>query len=172
MNVFLSSSGGAAIAVFDKNYVCMRIDECKFPDGVCVWVKRSVGGMLVVSLYCKPNEYVNDCLDYLDRDLRVADGKRVLIGMITAHLDTDFGSSPIKTHSAHELNEAIDLVESAVNSMEALNISMAQFGEHTLLYALVRRLSPILRKSWEWRVGSSQAYSTMNSLRDFLNRRA
>ena len=33
------------------------------------------------SFYCKPNGCVNDCLDYLDRALRVADGKRVLIGM-------------------------------------------------------------------------------------------
>ena len=49
-NVFLSSSGGAAVAVFDKSLVCMRIDECALPDGVCVWVEGLVGEMLVLFL--------------------------------------------------------------------------------------------------------------------------
>ena len=92
--------------------------------------------------------------------------------LITAHLDTLFGSSPMTAHSAYELNEVLNSVESAINSIAALNISMPQFGEHALVYALVRRLSPKLRESWECRVGSSQIYSTMDMLREFLNGRA
>ena len=65
--------------------------------------------------------------------------------LVTAHLDTLFGSSPMNAHSAHELNEVLETVESAVNSIGVLNISMAQFGEHAFVYALVRRLSPRLR---------------------------
>ena len=80
-SIFLSPSGGAAVVVFDKNYACMRIDACDFPDGVYIWVKGPVGEMVVVSLYCRPDGGVNDCLVYLDATLRVADGKRVLIGM-------------------------------------------------------------------------------------------
>ena len=57
--------------------------------------------------------------------------------LITAHLDTLFGSSPMMAHSAYELNEVLNSVESAINSITALNISMAQFGEHALFYALV-----------------------------------
>ena len=92
--------------------------------------------------------------------------------LITAHLDTLFGSSPMIAHSAYELNEVLNSVESAINSITALNISMAQFGEHALVYALVRRLSPKLRESWECRVGSSQVYPTMDVLKEFLNGRA
>ena len=80
-SVFLSPSGKAAVAVFDKCYACIRIDVCDFPDGVCIWVKGSVGEIVLVSLYCRPDGCVNDCLVYLDATLQVADGKRVLIGM-------------------------------------------------------------------------------------------
>ena len=37
--------------------------------------------MLIVSLYCRPNGRVNECLEYLDNVLSVASEKRVLIGM-------------------------------------------------------------------------------------------
>ena len=92
--------------------------------------------------------------------------------LITAHLDTLFGSSPMTAHSAYELNELLNSVESSINSITALNISMAQFGEHALVYALVRQLSPKLREGWECRVGSSQIYPTMEMPREFLNGRA
>ena len=79
--VFLSESGGSAIAVFNREYECMPVEECKFSDGVCVWVNGAVGELLIVSLYCKPNGNIYECLDYLDSVLRVARGLRVLIGM-------------------------------------------------------------------------------------------
>lgn len=79
--VFVSESEGACVAVPDRAYECMLVEECKFMDGVCVWIKGAVGEMFVVSLYCRPNGRMSECMEYLNGVLGVANGKRVFVGM-------------------------------------------------------------------------------------------
>ena len=79
--VFLSESERACVAVFDPGYECMLVEECKFKDGVCVWVKGDVGEMYVVSLYCGVKEHVDRNIEYMDGVIEFANGKCVLVCM-------------------------------------------------------------------------------------------
>ena len=40
VRIFVSEFDGSAIAVFDREYECMIIEECKFSDGVCVCLDK------------------------------------------------------------------------------------------------------------------------------------
>lgn len=78
---FISVSGKAAVCVFDREIESMAVEECKFEDGVCVWIKNRVAELYVVSLYAKPSGNVYECVEYMDRVLKVVNGKSVVVCM-------------------------------------------------------------------------------------------
>lgn len=111
--VAVSESGLAAVALFDEGYECMTIEECKFIDGACMWIKGETGELYVVSLYFRPKKPMDDCLNFLEKVCTMANGKRVIVGM-DANAASDLwhsknvGRSPEATSRGQKLEDWLD----------------------------------------------------------------
>ncbi|XP_058796652.1 uncharacterized protein LOC131674152 [Phymastichus coffea] len=79
--VYVSERGSTAVCVIDVKLVSMSVEEYKWKDGVGVWVKGDMGELFVSSVYFRPRERMDRGMAFVEEMVRVARGKRLLIGV-------------------------------------------------------------------------------------------
>lgn len=96
------------------------------------------------------------------------ENKRLLV---SAQLDKLFGDSTVVSSSSDGIHGLLSGVTEALDALKALGAQVDTW-DYPIVYHLVRRLNPTIRKEWERKLGSNTDYPSLQVLQDFLRSEA